>query len=178
MHKLTVQFYATPEDVVEFLRRAMRMGLSVTLVTRVPFSLRNATNETDIDRDMIIATSQVGISVNPIDGCFNSFEAFSDTYYKCLILDIGMLKSGTLHQSILSAQTESEDDMSRWKAVAAIVKKSTTSGVWVANRNTKDCAFYRTFRYTPGALELFDNGCHIASPAGNGIVYLRNPRSA
>lgn len=174
MHKLLLQFYAAPEELATFLCDVMQQGLCIVMMNRVPLSIDIAT-EAEIDPERIQAVTQIGILQCPPEMAPNSWDEFLKDHHEALFLRVGSLRNQVLAQSWLGAQSSSEAMNKRWQKVANILKKRTIAGVWVTKPGTNVAGFYKQFRFTAGALALFDNGYRMAPPAGTNLVHLRAP---
>ncbi len=175
MHKLLVQFYATPHELADFLRELLSLDLTLVTMELSPFLIQLASSKADLEVSRLQKASQVMVFHEPpVTSCEN-WNQFLDANRDGLFLWMGRLDQQVLSQSWLSAQSTSEQVIKRWRKVANILKRRTSAGVWIASLLNKDAGFYKQFRFTEGALKLFDEGCRIAPPAGNNLVFLRNP---
>lgn len=176
MHKLLLQFHAAPQEIAAFLCDVIQQGLSVVIMTRVPLSIELVT-EADIDPNRLQTVTEIGIVRRPLESVPQSWDGFLVDHHDALFLRVGRLENHVLAQSWLSSQSSSEAVIKRWRKVADVLMKRTTAGVWVTNPATNAGGFYKQFRFTAGALALFDNGYRMAPAAGTNIVHLRAPVS-
>lgn len=175
MKKLIVQFYATPNEIGEFLTEKLREGLPIVLVEQPGLVISIVSSESDLCASRFSKVVQAAIFREPIRPNFESWSRFLDANPNGLILTVGHLDERVLGESWLSAQSSSEEVMKEWRKVANKVKRETTAGGWVTDSKNNISVFYKDIRYTGGALKLFDEGFQIAALGGKYLVLLRDP---
>jgi len=174
MHKLLLQFHVTPQELAVFLCDLIQQGLSVVIMNRVQLSIELAT-KAEIDSNRIQAATQIGILQRRPETSCQSWEKFLEDHHEALFLKVGKLENNVLAQSWLSSQSASEAVIQRWKKISNILRNRTAAGVWVTNPATKATAFYKQFRFSQGALALYDSGCRMVPAAGTNVIHLRTP---
>jgi hypothetical protein len=83
-----------------------------------------------------------------------------------MVLDFGNCDDIGLHESWLACRVQSKEALNAWKRVAKLLKEITEEGITATNRQNGISAYYKTFRYTQGALKLQQEGVKIVSPQG------------
>lgn len=175
MHKLLTQFYATPSEVGELLKQFIRQGLVVVAMRNTPFLISVASAEEELTEGYVNQADQIGVFHGRPDLDVESLSQFADRNSEGLFIKPGRLGQVTLGQSWLSAQSANPQVIKAWRKIAKVLNDRTLSGVWVVNPSTQAGGFYKQFRFTEGALKLFDEGYRMSPPAGTNLVFLRDP---
>lgn len=175
MKKITIQFHATLEELVEFINSiSSELGLFVTVMVLRPFALR----ETDgalsdealsIDGDIRIIFTAQKPSVDAA-----SPNNFYDLNQGTIGLHIGRLTEQGLKESALVFMSDDKEKAAIANKVASKLKKLTKTGAIAVNPVNGAEANARSHRYTPRAKALYDDGIKILPVAGNSFFKLND----
>lgn len=168
MPDISIQFYATPMELLSFVKEAMvDFKLHAVAMRFRPFEARE---------------------VDPAE--LNSYFSDSSEFYRWaftvdtphlpveheldhadknpdhLRLQVGKCDSTGLEQSWLSCRTENAAAFGTWKKIAKKLKAITLSGITSTNRQTGASGEHKSFRYTTGAKALEDQGVTMLSTVG------------
>lgn len=168
MPDISIQFYATPEELLSFVRESMTdHNLHAVTMRFRPFEAR-----------------EVGLAD------LNSYFSNSSDYYRWaftvdapnlpveheldhgdknpdhLRLEVGKFDLSSLWESWLSCRTNNKAVYDIWKKVALKLRKQTLAGVTGVNRQNGMRVFYKSGRYTNGAKLLEEAGVSMIPPQG------------
>jgi hypothetical protein len=168
MPDISIQFYATPTELLSFVKEAMTDHKLHAVAMRFrPFEAR----EVDCaDLDSYFSDSSefhrwaftVDAPHLPVEHELDHADKNPDH----LRLQVGKCDPTSLEQSWLSCRTENETAYGIWKKIASRLKKQTMQGITAVNRQTGVSASYKSFRYTEGAKLLEAEGVIMLPPQG------------
>ncbi len=176
MKSITIQFHATVEELIEFVNlTATKIGLSVTLITRKPFSLKNMQREiilNDLIPKLDRFNVQIALTIGEANLTASSASKFLDLNPGCVEIEVGFLSDLGLYESGFLFTSDDIDKIVIANKITAQLKNATKAGVIAVNPASGATAKMRSFRYTKGAKALFDQGVKILPIAGNSILQL------
>ncbi len=173
MNSLTIQFHATPEEMVQFSIDVMENHKNLFAVYEevIPsFSVRHIVP--DEIQGLILDTQRPQYSSilffltrpNINAATQMSFRGLNSTP---IFLQVGRLTVSGLEESSLSImKTDDAEACSYGRKIARLLKKTTFSGVTVFNPNTGIEGKDKNRRYTVGVQKLFYEGVKILPFAG------------
>ena len=168
MPDISIQFYATPAELLTFAKEAMRdFKLHAVTMRFRPFATREV-DATDLDA-YFADSSEFRRWAFTVDAPHLPVEHELDHADKNpdhLRLDVGKCDSASLEQSWLSCRTENKAAYGTWKKIAKKLKTMTLSGVTSTNRQTGVSGEHKSFRYTTGAKALEDQGITMLPTVG------------
>lgn len=168
MPDISVQFYATPTELLSFVKEVMSdFKLHAVAMRFQPFEAREV-ESADID-SYFSDLSNFHRWAFTIDSPHLPVEHELDHADKNpdhLRLQVGRREPAILEQSWLSCRTENEAVYGIWKKIASKLKKQTIQGITAVNRQTGVSAYYKSFRYTVGAKSLEVAGVTMLPPQG------------
>jgi len=172
MEDISVQFHATPDELLEFSKRVgTEFGVHVVAMKFAPFEAIEI-NATNLDQlcDQECLFHQMAFTVEsprlPATGVMN----FLDKNPGALRLTVERISDAGLRQSLLSARVGTKADFLIWKQVAKRLKEMTKPGVIVLNPDTGKSVHNRTHRYSAGAKALAASGLPMLPLAGGNII--------
>lgn len=168
MPDISVQFYATPEELASLLKlAAVEFGVHLVAVRSRPFNAVGVdADEIDTYVKTLPAYRRWALSVEPPLLSVQHELDFQNKNSDHLRLDIGNLDTSSLEQSWISCRTESKLALAVWRKIAKLVKEMTLAGITAKNRQNGLLAEYKNFRYTKGAKALEDGGIVMLPAAG------------
>jgi hypothetical protein len=151
MPDLSVQFYATQDEVADSLKKwVLHYGIQVAAMRFLPFSIAlvtddvsGAVRDADVNRLVLLHGPAVLNVRDKAD--------FEDKNEGGLILDLGRVSESGLAQSWLTCRTDNDDAFVVWKKIARDLRRWTTAGTTAINRQNGATEFDRENRYSPGA---------------------------
>jgi hypothetical protein len=169
MPDISVQFHATPKELLSFLNQAIAdHNIHVVVMRFLPFEVREV-NRADLGSYFSNASEfrRWALTVDaphlPVENGLDHAVKNPDH----LRLEVGKHESSTLEQSWLSCRTQNKRAFGIWKKIANKLKRQTFQGVTATNKQTGVSAFFKTFRYTEGAKSLEQEGVIMLPPQGS-----------
>jgi hypothetical protein len=168
MPDISIQFYATPMELLTFLREAISdFKLHAVALRFRPFEAREVA---DADLHTYFTDSSeyrrwaltIGFPHLPVEHELDHADKNPDH----LRLDVGAYDGNTLNESWLSCRTADKIAFAVWKKVAKRLKEMTIAGITATNRESGISAEYKYQRYSIGAKLLADRGVTIVSRVG------------
>jgi hypothetical protein len=89
-----------------------------------------------------------------------------------LVWEVGEISRSGLAESWLSAKTDNEAAMKRWRRAATALRRATSSGATAKHPLSGAQAPMRWHRFTAGAQRAFVDGLAMLPAAGNSIILL------
>lgn len=176
MKTIMIQFHSTVEELLEFVEVVETdFDLSVTVMIMKPFSLKEFNRELDMGALRgAIETSDVNLILTNGKASLGAStqNQFLDLNPGSIVINIGKLSSGVLHESGLAFMSDDELKIKIANKVAAKLKKITNAGAIAVNPVTGAEAKIRSHRYTEGAKAKYEEGVKIVPIAGNNIFKL------
>lgn len=155
MSSLSIQFYATADDLSDFARRWMEsQALHTAAVEYHPFSVSLIAHK---DADAVMRCERVRrliFTQRPIDYLASGNNQLLDKNEGALVLDIGRTGPLGLTESRLSTTNLT----AAWRKIASDLKDNTKAGMVGANERSGATAKYRSLRYTHGAAKMAESG--------------------
>lgn len=173
MASLSIQFWAMPSEMASLLADLFRdEGIFVSEQT-------SQRGFQQADRSAIEIPPEGGKAfaftlTPPLLGAASSYE-FAERNAGALHLDVGKLTSAGLKESWLSAKTDDEAAIKRWRRAASKLRIGTRAGFVATNPTSGASATYRTGRHTALAREAYAKGLPMLPVAGNAVVSLPMP---
>lgn len=155
MTSLSIQFYATLDEVAAFARRWLGVEtIHAVAVEYRPFTVSPTTRdevEVHVRREGV---RRLVFAEGPIDCSVHGNNELLDKNEGALILDIGRPGPSGLDESRVSATKVTV----AWRKIAADLKQHTSAGMVGVNERTGATAKYGALRYTQGAAALEESG--------------------
>ena len=155
MASLSIQFYATPDEVAAFARGWLTIEtVHAVAVEYQPFTVSPTTRgevEAHAQREGV---RRLVFAEGPIDCSVQGNNELLDKNVGALILDMGRLGPRGLQESRLSASKVTP----AWRTIATELKQHTSAGMDGTNERSGATAKYRALRYTQGAAVLAESG--------------------
>lgn len=168
MPDISIQFYATPEELLSFVRDAMiDHNLHAVAMRFRPFEAREV-GRADLDSYFSNSSDfhRWALTVDaphlPVEHELDHADKNPDH----LRLEVGKCEPSSLGESWLSCRTNNKAIYDIWKKIASKLKKQTLVGVTGVNRQNGVSVFYKSSRYTKGAKSLEDAGVTMLPPQG------------
>jgi hypothetical protein len=176
MADLSIQFHATPDELVEFVRKVVfPMDVRVTAVSFPPYTVKE-TNFNEIPKLIIegLCRDLVFTEMPPCLPASTGGE-FAERNPGALSLMIGKLTPRGLKESWLACRTIGSEINPRWKQIASKLRYITTAGVIAVNPTTGAISRSRHRRITEGAKKLNKRGVPLLPMAGTSIFRVEEP---
>ena len=177
MPSIALQFHALPNELAAFFEKcASEMNLFVIAITFPPFAARLASRE-EIPNLIVhgpcmrLALREVP-PVLPVAGETEFWDKNGDV----LSLLIGRQTPKGLKQSWLGCGTAGPPISAVWKKIVARLRVATQVGAVSINPRTGATGRVKSFRFTPGAKALSDQGVPILPLAGGTLLKLGLPK--
>lgn len=155
MSSLSIQFFATTDEVASFARKWLEGGaLHAAVVEYHPFSVLPITLEDVEEHVRRERVRRLVLAERPVDCSAQGNNQLLDKNEGALVLDIGRTSAFGMTESRISTINSTR----AWRLVASDLKRSTTAGMVGANEQSGATAKYRTLRYTQGAAKLEESG--------------------
>ena len=170
MASFSVQFHATPTELVAFARQwLLAHGVHCAALKYFPFSGSLVDAET-VGREIEAGARCLVFGEHPIALDVRGNMELADRNPGLLVLDLGRLSERGLEESHLSTM----DATPTWKAIARALKRATRAGATAVNEELGATAPARAHRYTEGAHDLWKAGTKMVTITG---VMLRLEKS-
>lgn len=168
---ISIQLYATPQELLEFVRTLLTEEIAyASTIENKPFSMTLLDLSNLEGAFGCSGTRRIYLTVHKTDHSFSKDE-FEANVSNPLILDVGYLDKIGLHQSWLACRVSDERISKVWKQVSKRLKNLTQEGITATNRDNGVSQYYKSFRHTEGARKLQDQGVEIIPVQG-----LKGPR--
>jgi hypothetical protein len=155
MASLSIQFYATLDEISVFVKRWLQSdNVYAAGVEYLPFSVTpmgRENVEVQLQRDEV---HRLIFAEGPIECSAQGNNQLLEKNEGALILDVGRIGVTGLCESWISATKAT----AAWRRIAAEVKRHTIAGMVGVNERTGMTAKYGTLRYTQGAAKLEASG--------------------
>ncbi len=177
MTSMVVQFHATPEEILEFIKSVtLDLRLTLTLVRFKPFFLKELESR-EIQRLNDLSSADLGVSYllsqQPLNLEANSKNMTLELNPGCVIVEVGKMTEFALHESCLSFVSEDHEEIGTAKKVTSRLKKITRAGVDVVNSESGATGRIRSHRYSEGARIKCKEGLKLIPLSGSN--YIRIP---
>jgi hypothetical protein len=177
MADISIQFFAMPLELLDFVRQFIREnGLYVVRITFPPYDAKQVPVDlladifTNVERPPELAFTLTSPSIPP-----KGSQTFCAQNPDALHLDIGSYDKKGLKESCLSARTANPAALAVWKQIAARLRRITKSGAKLANSETSDTRIRKWYRFTNGAIELHRAGTRLLSLNGIELAPTASP---
>lgn len=159
MADISIQFYASPDELERFLSGWIEeYGIHATAMRYRPFSIEKlqaeevgeAVREKDVRRFYLTQREP--------DLSGNAKSEFEESNASSLVLDIGKLDSCGLGESWLMCRTDDKDALKTWRQIAKSLREATQEGITATNRSNGVSEYYPGYRFTEGASKLESEG--------------------
>jgi hypothetical protein len=171
MNKLSVQLHSMPDEVGGLLADLLGDPLvSVTIAKGAPLQFAQC----DKQLQVAIPTGCKAVLftlAEPTLG-MSSLNEFRKLNPDALVFEIGQLKGKELEESWMSAMTDNQIAMRRWKQAAKQLRSATLTGAVAVNPGNGACAPMKGHRHTRAAQESFAKGIAMLPAAGNSVIRL------
>lgn len=175
MPDISIQFFATPDELVSFAKDMRRVhGVHVTAIRFRPFDAK-VVMDSELERLFTLSSDYCRLAftldlpnlavVNPLD--------FGEKNPDSLRLEIGKSNDVSLEESWLSCRTENKHAFTVWRQIADALKHRTFAGITATNRDNGKRAEYPTQRYTSGAKAMEDRGITMLPAVGSSGPHIR-----
>lgn len=155
MASLSIQFYATLDEVAAFARGWLGMEtLHAVAVEYRPFTVSPTTRDSVEAHVRREGVRRLVFAEGPIDCTVQGNNELLDKNQGALILDIGRFGTSGLNESRVSVTKVTE----AWRKIATDLKQQTSAGMVGVNERTGATGKYRALRYTQGAAILEESG--------------------
>jgi len=176
MPSISIQFHALPSELASFVERCVsEMNLHAIATTFPPWAARGAAPE---ELPELIVNGPCSCLVLCEEKPSLPIRTQTELYEKhplSLTLIIGRQDARGLKQSALSCGTDGPPISPTWKKIAARLRAATKAGAVSINPRTGATGRVRSFRFTPGAKALSDQGVPILPLAGGTVMKLGLP---
>jgi hypothetical protein len=169
MPDISIQFYATPADLLSFVKEVMRgYALHAVVMRFRPFeAIHVGSSNLDVRltplSDFRRWAFTVGIPRLPVENELDHADKNPDH----LRLEVGRYDGNSLEESWPSCRTENKSAFTIWSKIASRLKEKTMGGITAINRRNGLPAEYKNQRYTAGAKSFEDGGVAMLSAVGS-----------
>jgi len=168
MPDISIQFYATPKELLSFVKGVMiDYQLHAVTMRFRPFEAREV-DRADLDSYFSVSSEfhrwafTIDSPYLPVGHELDHADKNPDH----LRLQVGKCDAASLEESWLSCRTENDAAYGVWKKIASRLKKQTIQGITAVNRQTGVSVFYKSGRYTEGAKAIEERGATMLPPQG------------
>lgn len=168
MADISIQFHATPDELLAFAKQAVAdFGLHVVAMRFFPFEAvevdRGRLDSLFVDASPFRRLAfSLGVPVLPVEHELD----FADKNPDHLRLDVGRRETSGLRESWLTARTDNPEALAAWKKVAKRLRDTTTKGATATNPRTGATGPARGHRFTAGARTLEAGGVPMLTNTG------------
>jgi len=168
MPDISIQFFATPIELLSFVKEAIREHQLYAVAMRFrPFEAR-VVGMSELD-ELLAPSSEFHRWALTVDAPHLPVEHELDHADKNpdhLRLEVGRYTGATLEESWLSCRTGNKAVFSVWKKIAKRLKAVTLPGITATNRQNGVSVEYKAQRYSNGAKALEDRGVTMLPAVG------------
>ena len=170
MEKLSIQYHATHEDILEFISAIDERYVVGKVILFPDFKVVEVGKEAKAaeieDADMLVISKS---NIQQSDD-YNSFIKMQDNN---LVIRLGKEHDNKLYESSMFVWTERELDNDFVKIIKSF-KKQMRRGAWVLNPNSGVKKYYNNLLYTDRARQAYEKGVTICPIAGWNLFELTN----
>ena len=166
---ISIQFYATPSELFTFVKDMLAIGnvFAVSVVLH-PFAVGEFNADSGVDLSSNAMQRRIYFSLAPIPITKSKLD-LEKAIQDPLVLDIGRLDCDGLWESWLACRAFDELSLTAWKKIAKDLKHRTEAGITATNRVSDLSQYYKSFRFTTGAMKLQGEGvCMVPAQGANG----------
>jgi hypothetical protein len=174
MAKFLTQFYATPDELAQFVTDTLEEYGVHAIAEHSPFRTEAVTSN---NASKALSQSSVWCVIfteTPAVLPATNEGELLDKNPGSLLLNIGKLSGRSLEESTLGTMIASPT----WKRINSLLKGRTKAGMIGIQERTGGSAFYRNFRFTDGARALSEQGVALRPDAHSSIVLRPSDRPA
>jgi hypothetical protein len=168
MPDISIQFYATPQELLHFTEEVARaFCLHIVALRYRPFEIEEVAVE-DL-KPYFCQSSQFrrwAFTIRAPNLAVQNELEHGQKNPDHLRLDVGEFDGRSLNESWLSCRTENKAAFTIWKKIARRLKEVTLPGITATSRVSGATVEYKTQRYSVGARELEKSGVTMVGPAG------------
>lgn len=168
MPDLSIQFHATPDEMLPVLAAAIESGAKLFALRTQPFSTVAIGDQESVGialEDRAVCSFAVVDHEPAVDSIGSEYD-FLLQNPATLLLEVGRLTDAGLRESCLSCKSVPAETYAKWKKVAAALRKITKAGAIARSPTTQATSRARDHRHTQGARRLAANGVPILPAAG------------
>lgn len=169
MSKMSIQFFATTEDILKFICDMKNNNYCVKAMIISPaFKLFDI--DSNINKEQICKMDRVIISKSIIvtEDDFRNFMLMQDNN---IVIEIGKSTESSLSESRMWINSENEID-SDLKKIYNAFKRKMIKGAWGLAPDSDDKYYYKNQMYTVDAKAAYDKGVKMLAYAGSTIFKL------
>lgn len=171
MSKLSLQFHAMPDEISTLSADLINdASVFTTKISGTPLGFTQLGKGEFVRVDP--TTRALAFTLSAPNLSAQSFNAFRSANPDALILSIGQIGDRGLAESWLSAMSENEAAMKRWRKTASRLRSETLTGAMAVNPRNGATALMKDHRFTVGVKKANLNGLLLLPAAGNSVVRL------
>jgi hypothetical protein len=173
MPKISLQFYGLEKEWLEaFSDSKNRFAFKVTVLRASPFRAALLRDDRDIQSQIkdFGNYDRLVFSITEPDLKSRNWNDFILRNPDDLFFEPGRISEKGLKESFLAARANCDISLKVWRKIQRGIRNITHAGAWVKNPKTGVKFFYKSIRYTDGALLAFREGVVILPTAGWNIV--------
>ena len=175
MKKITIQFHATLEEIVQFASSTCNeLGLYLTKMTTKPFNVSDVSSNLDIECNDRSAALRLIFTKGKPALEVSSPNNFYDLNTDSIGLNVGLISERGLTESSLAFMSNDDEAINIAKKVASRLKKITYAGAIVVNALNGAEGKASSHRYTKAAKTMYDKGVKMRPLAGDVYFKLGN----
>lgn len=176
MTKSSVQFFATPEEIFEFLKSLLNeRPYHVAVCYGHPLNCVDLGIDFHLDDIKSVQykhSGEIFISIDKLDLSARSRMEFFDKNDGVIALKIGARSQKQIVESSISFSTADSEKRKVGQKALRQIRSITQAGVTAVNRNTGEKAKISALRFTKGAREAYQAGVEIKPFAGTAMIEL------
>lgn len=167
MAKLDLPFYASPEEIINWIERWVQIkGVTLVAVRFPPISFTEVTRKEIRKQITDPFVKQCSFLIRPFDSSIKYQIDFCERYPDQMILNIGHRTSDGLQESWLGYKTDNSNAIAIWKQIVKDIKSNTKPGITLTNFRSGVTSIEKRYRYSHGAQVLESQGVPMLPLAG------------
>jgi hypothetical protein len=172
MASLSIQFFATTDELAAFATRVLESGeVHAAAIVYQPYKASRITRHEAAANVHNERVRRLIFTEQPVDCSVSGNNQLLDQHEGALVLDIGRISP----RGVIESRLSTTHGTTRWRKVAADLKRTTAAGMVGTNEQNGATAKYRAHRYTPGAAAIEQSGTALR-PFDQSPVSLRPDR--
>jgi hypothetical protein len=171
MSKLSLQFHAMPDEIPELVAALINdRAIFTTKIAGAPLAPTHFGKDEAVQVDR--STRALAFTLRKPVLTARSIDEFRLANPDALVLSIGQIRDDGLAESWLSAMSDDETAMKRWRQASRIIHGITFSGATAVSPKSGATVPMKSHRFTAGAQKAYMKGLPLLPSGGNTIVRL------
>lgn len=175
MTKINLQFHATREEIIEFIKTTVDeynlFLITVELFPEFKFKMIS-TNDFMQELDIIRNSRMIFLRLDKPELTFTEYNKLLKENQNSLVFSLGKQTDTLLEEFSLSTMVTEPETLILWKKIINGFKRILMKGAWVVDSISGNMRFYKNHYYTPLSQRMFMEGLKIVQFQQSSCYYV------